>query len=98
MSSAASDVYKRQVWLTFDQVKTIASKKESTKELRILEMIKGEWKIVNRTGFLMQSSEGKSSEEVQKDKKIKHEPTEELLTEPKNGAGKKEEKTKKSSK
>jgi hypothetical protein len=86
------------VWLTFDQVKTIASKKESTKELRILEMIKGEWKIVNRTGFLMQSSEGKSSEEVQKDKKIKHEPTEELLAEPKNGSAKKEEKTKKSSK
>ncbi|WP_044171838.1 hypothetical protein [Flectobacillus major] len=40
------------VWLTFDQVKTFEGKKEATKELRIVELIKGEWKIVNRTGFL----------------------------------------------
>jgi hypothetical protein len=43
------------VWVTFDQNKTIKDKKEASKETRILELIKGEWKIVNATGFYMPS-------------------------------------------
>jgi hypothetical protein len=39
------------IWVTFDQNKTVKDKKESSKETRILELIKGEWKIVNATGF-----------------------------------------------
>ena len=39
------------IWVTFDQNKTVKDKKESSKETRILELIKGEWKIVNSTGF-----------------------------------------------
>ena len=39
------------IWVTFDQSKTVKDKKESSKETRILELIKGEWKIVNATGF-----------------------------------------------
>ena len=41
------------IWVTFDQNKTMKDKKESSKETRILELIKGEWKIVNATGFYM---------------------------------------------
>lgn len=41
------------IWVTFDQTKTLAGKKDLSKETRILELIKGEWKIVNRTGFYM---------------------------------------------
>lgn len=41
------------IWVTFDQSKTIKDKKESSKETRILELIKGEWKIVNSTGFYL---------------------------------------------
>ena len=41
------------VWVTFDQSKTIKDQKDSSKETRILELIKGEWKIVNSTGFYM---------------------------------------------
>lgn len=39
------------IWVTFDQNKTVKDKKESSKETRIMELIKGEWKIVNSTGF-----------------------------------------------
>ena len=41
------------IWVTFDQIKTLAGKKDLSKETRILELIKSEWKIVNRTGFYM---------------------------------------------
>ncbi len=41
------------IWVTFDQTKTLAGKKDLSKETRILELIKSEWKIVNRTGFYM---------------------------------------------
>jgi hypothetical protein len=41
------------IWVTFDQNKTVKDKKTSSKETRILELIKGEWKIVNMTGFWM---------------------------------------------
>ena len=41
------------IWVTFDQTKTISGKKDLSKETRILELIKSEWKIVNRTGFYM---------------------------------------------
>lgn len=47
------------IWVTFDQNKTIKDKKEASKETRILELIKGEWKIVNVTGFYIPS--GKST-------------------------------------
>lgn len=59
------------IWLTFDQTKMLGTKKESTKELRIIEMIKGEWKIVNRTGFMMPTADTKLSEEWTADKKKK---------------------------
>lgn len=41
------------IWVTFDQNNTVKDKKESSKETRILELIKGEWKIVNATGFYL---------------------------------------------
>lgn len=50
------------IWVTFDQNKTIKDKKEASKETRILELIKGEWKIVNATGFYVPSE--KSSKPV----------------------------------
>jgi hypothetical protein len=51
------------VWVTFDQTRTTDNKKYQTKELRIVELIKGEWKIVNRTGFSI------SNEKVEESKK-----------------------------
>jgi hypothetical protein len=43
--------------VTFDQTKTLAGKKDLSKETRILELIKSEWKIVNRTGFYMPTAD-----------------------------------------
>lgn len=62
------------IWVTFDQTKTLAGKKDLSKETRILELIKSEWKIVNRTGFYMPPNEKTSKEESvttskEKDKK-----------------------------
>jgi hypothetical protein len=45
------------IWVTFDQTKTLAGKKDLSKETRILELIKSEWKIVNRTGFYMPTAD-----------------------------------------
>lgn len=59
------------IWVTFDQTKTLGGKKDLSKETRILELIKGEWKIVNRTGFYI-PSEKTTKEELmlsEKDKK-----------------------------
>ncbi len=50
------------IWVTFDQNKTVKDKKESSKETRILELIKGEWKIVNMTGFWMPNEKVTKSE------------------------------------
>ncbi len=50
------------VWVTFDQNKTIKEKKDLSKETRILELIKGEWKIVNATGFYMPNDKFVKSE------------------------------------
>lgn len=50
------------IWVTFDQNKTINNKKEVSKETRILELIKGEWKIVNATGFYMPSEKSVKTE------------------------------------
>lgn len=41
------------IWLTFDQTRTTGKTKDFSKETRIMELIKGEWKIVNMTGFWM---------------------------------------------
>lgn len=41
------------IWLTFDQTRTTAGKKDFSKETRIMELIKGEWKIVSMIGFWM---------------------------------------------
>ncbi len=43
------------IWVTFDQTRSTDNKKFASKELRIVELIKGEWKIVNRTGFSINS-------------------------------------------
>lgn len=43
------------IWVTFDQTRSTDNKKFISKELRIVELIKGEWKIVNRTGFSINS-------------------------------------------
>jgi hypothetical protein len=83
------------VWLTFDQLKIVGTKKESTKELRIIEMIKGEWKIVNRTDFMMQMAATKLSEEWTADKKKKVE--EEVKKEGKKSGEQKDDKAKKKS-
>ena len=50
------------IWVTFDQNKAIKDKKESSKETRILELIKGEWKIVNATGFYVPNDKSVKSE------------------------------------
>jgi hypothetical protein len=50
------------IWVTFDQTKTLSGKKDLSKETRILELIKSEWKIVNRTGFYMPNE--KQKEEI----------------------------------
>jgi hypothetical protein len=61
------------IWVTFDQTKTLASKKDLSKETRILELIKSEWKIVNRTGFYMPTEKATKEEPIltgkEKDKK-----------------------------
>ena len=49
------------IWVTFDQSKTVKDKKESSKETRILELIKGEWKIVNATGFYVPNDKSAKS-------------------------------------
>lgn len=41
------------VWVTFNQTKTLKSEKVVTRELRIVELIKGDWKLVNNTGFII---------------------------------------------
>jgi len=41
------------VWVTFDQNKIVKDRKDLSKETRTLELIKGEWKIVNATGFYL---------------------------------------------
>ncbi len=43
------------IWVTFDQTRSTDNKKFTSKELRIVELIKGEWKIVNCTGFSINS-------------------------------------------
>jgi hypothetical protein len=50
------------IWVTFNQNKTVKDKKESSKETRILELIKGEWKIVNATGFYIPNDKSTKSE------------------------------------
>ena len=50
------------IWVTFDQNRTIKSKKDLSKETRILELIKGEWKIVNATGFYIPNDKSVKSE------------------------------------
>ena len=59
------------IWVTFDQIKTLSGKKDLSKETRILELIKSEWKIVNRTGFYMPIEKSSKDEPVviSKDKK-----------------------------
>jgi hypothetical protein len=52
------------IWVTFDQTKTLAGKKDLSKETRILELIKSEWKIVNRTGFYMPTEKTSKEEPV----------------------------------
>lgn len=43
------------IWVTFDQTRTVKDKRDLSKETRILELIKGEWKMVNATGFYVTS-------------------------------------------
>ena len=50
------------IWVTFDQSKALKDKKESSKETRILELIKGEWKIANATGFYVPNDKSVKSE------------------------------------
>jgi hypothetical protein len=50
------------IWVTFDQTRNTAGKKDLSKETRIMELIKGEWKIVNMTGFWMPND--KKKEEI----------------------------------
>ena len=52
------------IWVTFDQTRSTDNKKFASKELRIVELIKGEWKIVNRTGFSI------NSEKIEENKKL----------------------------
>ncbi len=52
------------IWVTFDQTKTLAGKKDLSKETRILELIKSEWKIVNRTGFYMPTEKTTKEEPI----------------------------------
>jgi hypothetical protein len=54
------------IWLTFDQTRTTGKTKDFSKETRIMELIKGEWKIVNMTGFWMPLEE--KTKEVSKAK------------------------------
>jgi hypothetical protein len=61
------------IWVTFDQARTTNGKKELSKETRILELIKGEWKIVNATGFYVPSEKTIKTEEPVKEKVKKEE-------------------------
>lgn len=61
------------IWVTFDQARTTNGKKELSKETRILELIKGEWKIVNATGFFVPSEKTTKTEEPVKEKGKKEE-------------------------
>ena len=71
------------IWVTFDQIKTLAGKKDLSKETRILELIKSEWKIVNRTGFYMPTEKISKDEPVvfSKDKKEISEKDKKSITE-----------------
>ena len=71
------------IWVTFDQIKTLAGKKDLSKETRILELIKSEWKIVNRTGFYMPTEKSSKDEPVviSKDKKEISEKEKKVITE-----------------
>ena len=58
------------VWVTFKQVKTLDGKKETSQELRIVELIKGEWKMVNHTSMPASTSSVKEELPIsEKDKK-----------------------------
>jgi hypothetical protein len=61
------------IWVTFDQIKATNGKKDLSKETRILELIKGEWKIVNATGFWIPSEKTTKTEELVKEKAKKEE-------------------------
>lgn len=52
------------IWTTFDQTRVTLGKKDFSKETRIMELIKGEWKIVNMTGFWMPSEKVAKSETI----------------------------------
>ena len=52
------------IWATFDQTRTTSGKKDFSKETRIMELIKGEWKIVNMTGFWMPNEKIAKSETI----------------------------------
>ena len=85
------------IWVTFDQIKTLAGKRDLSKETRILELIKSEWKIVNRTGFYMPTEKSSKDEPVviSKDKKEISEKDKKGITEKiKNESSEKEPKTK----
>ena len=71
------------IWVTFDQIKTLSGKKDLSKETRILELIKSEWKIVNRTGFYMPTEKSSKDEPVliSKDKKEVSEKDKKVITE-----------------
>lgn len=65
------------IWVTFDQIRTVKDKKDSSKETRILELIKGEWKIVNATGFYMPTEKSvKSETAISPKEKVKAESSE----------------------
>lgn len=75
-NKAASFTFKREntnfrkvnptyLWVTFDQTRIASDgKKDFFKELRILELIKGEWKIVNMTSVWMPGGAGIVKEEA----------------------------------
>jgi hypothetical protein len=73
------------IWVTFDQTKTLAGKKDLSKETRILELIKSEWKIVNRTGFYIPTEKTSKEEPVltgkEKEKKSSLEKDKKVITE-----------------
>lgn len=56
--------------MTFKQIKTLDGKKETSQELRIVELIKGEWKMVNHTSMPASTSSVKEELPIsEKDKK-----------------------------
>lgn len=85
------------IWVTFDQTKILSGKKDLSKETRILELIKSEWKIVNRTGFYVPTEKSSKDETVviSKDKKEISEKEKKIITEKmKNESSEKEPKGK----